>query len=78
MIFQYDHDTDMLYVKLVGRPSTESEEVAPNVVVDFDEHDQVVGVEIEGASTFIALSRLEVAALPMADLILRERVPAGT
>ena len=77
MIFQYDHETDMLYIKLVDRPSTESEEVAPSIVLDFDEHNQVVGIEIEGASTFIDLSRLEVAALPIANLILSERVPAG-
>ena len=78
MIFQYDHDTDMLYIKLVDRPSTESEEVAPSIVLDFDEHNQVVGIEIEGASTFIDLSRLEVAALPIVNLVLSERVPAGT
>ena len=78
MIFQYDHDTDMLYIKLVDRPSNESEQVAPNIVLDFDEHNQVVGIEIEEASTFIDLSRLEVAALPIANLILSERVPAGT
>ena len=78
MIFQYDHETDMLYIKLVDRPSTESEEVAPSIVLDFDEHSQVVGIEIEGASTFIDLSRLEVSALPIANLILSERVPART
>jgi uncharacterized protein YuzE len=78
MIFQYDHDTDMLYIKLTDRPSSESEEVAPSIVLDFDDRHQVVGIEIEGASTFIDLSRLEVAALPIANLILSERVPAAT
>lgn len=78
MIFQYDRETDMLYIKLVDRPSTESEEVAPSIVLDFDGHNQVVGIEIENASTFIDLSRLEVSALPIANLILGERVPAGT
>ena len=77
MIFQYDHDADMLYIKLIDRPSAESQEVAPSIVLDFDEHNQVVGIEIEGASTFIDLSRLEVVALPIANLILSERVPAG-
>lgn len=78
MIFRYDHETDMLYVKLVERPSIESEEVAPNIVLDFDEHNQVVGIEIENASTFIDLSRLEVTALPIANLIVGERVPTAT
>ena len=78
MILQYDHETDMLYIRLVDRPSTESEEVASNIVLDFDEHNQVVGIEIEGASKFIDLSRLEVSALPIANLILSERVPVAT
>jgi len=36
----------------------------------------VIGVEIEDASGFIDLSRLELKALPIANLILSERVPA--
>lgn len=77
MIFRYYPDTDMLYIKFAARVSTESEEVAPGIVLDFDERNQVIGIEIENASTFIDLSRLEVSALPIADLIVRERVPAG-
>ena len=77
MVFQYYSDTDMLYLKLIDRASTESAEVSPGIVLDFDEQDQVVGIEIEDASTFIDLSRLEVLALPIANLILSEKVPAG-
>ena len=77
MIFQYHPDTDMLYIQLASGVSTESEEVAPGIVLDFDERNRVIGIEIEDASTFIDLSRLEVSALPIADLILSERVPAG-
>jgi uncharacterized protein YuzE len=77
MIFQYYPDTDMLYIKLAARVSTESEEVAPGIVLDFDERNQVIGIEIEDASRLVDLSRLEVSALPIADLILRERLPVG-
>ena len=52
--------------------STESEEVAPGIVLDFDERTQVIGLEIEDASTSIGLSRLEVSALPITNLILNE------
>ncbi|MBU2555054.1 MAG: DUF2283 domain-containing protein [Bacteroidetes bacterium] len=76
MIFQYHADTDMLYLKLVDAVSTESEEVTPGIVFDFDENNRVVGIEIEDASNFIDLSRLEVLALPVANLILSERTPA--
>jgi uncharacterized protein YuzE len=59
MIFQYYPETDMLYIELARSVSTESEEVAPNIVLDFDENNQVIGIEIEDASKFIELSRLE-------------------
>jgi len=77
MVFQYYPDTDMLYIKLASGVSTASEEVAPGIVLDFDEHNRVIGIEIEDASTFIDLSRLEVLTLPIASLILSERVPVG-
>lgn len=77
MVFEYYSETDMLYIKLADGTSTESEEIAPGVVLDFDESNRILGVEIENASKFIDLSRLEFRALPVADLILRERVPAG-
>ena len=76
MVFQYDADYDMLYIKLVDRTSIESEEVAPGIVLDFDEHNQVIGIEIEDASKSIDLSRLEVLALPIVNLIFSERKPA--
>ena len=40
MIFQYYPDTDMLYIKLANGVSTESEEVAPGIVLDFDERNK--------------------------------------
>jgi uncharacterized protein YuzE len=76
MVVQYHPDTDMLYIKLAEGVSTESEEVAPGLVLDFDEGNRVIGIEIEGAGTLIDISRLEVVALPIANLILSERIPA--
>jgi uncharacterized protein YuzE len=77
MIFEYYPDTDMLYIKLVEGISTESEEVAPGIVLDFDEHNRLIGIEIEDASKFVDLSRLELKALPLVNLVLTERVPVG-
>jgi uncharacterized protein YuzE len=76
MLFEYHPDTDMLYIKLADAASVQSEEVASGVVLDFGENAQVVGIEIEDASHVVDLSRLEVAALPLADLIVRDRVGA--
>lgn len=77
MVFEYYPDSDMLYIKLADGTSTESEEIAPGVVLDFDGHKRVIGVEIEDASKFVDLSRLELRALPIADLILRQGVPTA-
>lgn len=78
MIIQYYSDTDMLYIELADGVSAESEEVASKIVLDFDENGRVIGIEIEDASNLIDLSRLELRALPIVNLILSERVPAGT
>lgn len=76
MTFRYFPETDMLYLELVSGISTESEEVAPGIVLDFDDKNRVIGIEIEDASTFIDLSKLEVSALPIVNLILTKNVPA--
>jgi uncharacterized protein YuzE len=76
MICRYDPDTDMLYIVLNSGVSTESEEVAPGIVLDFDNQNRVIGIEIEDASTFIDLSSLEVSALPLANLVFNT-VPMG-
>jgi uncharacterized protein YuzE len=76
MILEYYPETDMLYIKLVEGVSTESEEIKQGVVLDFDEHNRVIGVEIEDAGKTIDLSRLELRAVPIVNLILTERAPA--
>lgn len=76
MVLQYYQDTDMLYIKLAEGTSTESEEVAPGIVLDFDDPNRVIGVEIEDASKFIDLSRLELRALPITTLTLNEPAAA--
>ncbi len=76
MVFQYFSETKMLCTNISDSPSIASEEVAPGVVVDFDEPGHVVGIEIEDANSTADLSRLEVAGLPIANLILvREKEP---
>ena len=75
MVFRYFAEEDMLYIELVSGISTESEEVAPGVVLDFDETNRVIGIEIEDASKSINLERLELSALPIVDLIMSKESP---
>ena len=41
-----DREADALYLRLDDSTIVESEEVVPGVVLDFDEHEQVVGIEL--------------------------------
>lgn len=75
MIFEYFPESDMLYLRLTDSPSTESDEIAPGVALDFDDRNQIVGVEIEDASLRIDLSRLELKAIPLTSLLFTERIP---
>jgi len=77
MNFEYHQETDMLYIKLAGGISVESEEVSPGVVVDYDQNNHAIGIEIEDASKFIDMSRLELIAMPIANLIISERIPTS-
>ena len=46
MRLHVDKEADALYVRLDDSKIIESEEVSPGVVLDFDERNQVVGIEI--------------------------------
>lgn len=47
---RYDPDVDALTIRLTDTPIDSSQEVAPNVVLDFDAEGRVVGLEILHAS----------------------------
>ena len=46
MKLHIDKEADALYLRLDDSPIVESEEVAPGVVLDYNESNQVVGVEM--------------------------------
>ena len=50
MRVKVDRDSDALYFRLDESRIVDSEEVRPGVILDFDENDQVVGVEFLGIS----------------------------
>ncbi len=63
-------DTDSLYIDLTERASVESLEVAPDIVVDFDENNNIVGIDIDHASKILNLSDLEITSVPTKKLVL--------
>lgn len=68
MKFHYYAETDSLYIELSETSSVDSKEVAPGVVIDFDEQGHPVGIDLDHASKFANLSTLEATSLPLANL----------
>lgn len=50
MRLHVDKEADALYLRLDDSKIIESEEVSPGVILDFNEDNQVVGVEMLGLS----------------------------
>ena len=68
MKFHYYPETDSLYIDLASRPSAETREVAPGVVLDFDADGGLVGIDIDHASRIVDLHSLEAQELPLGKL----------
>ena len=64
MRLNYHADTDSLYIDLADRPSAESREVSPGVVLDYDADGRLVGIDIDNASNKVDLKRLVLSNLP--------------
>ena len=50
MKVHFDKQTDAIYFRLDDSRVVESEEVKPGIILDYNERDQVVGVEILNAA----------------------------
>ena len=64
----YYPETDSLYIDLSDRIGADSREVAEGLVMDFDADGNVVGIDIDHASTKLNLQTLEVQELPVGML----------
>lgn len=68
MRLHYYPETDSLYVDLRDRPSVEARDVANGLVMDLDVDGNVVGIDIDHASSKLDLRRLEIEELPVTSL----------
>lgn len=69
-MIHYYPDTDSLYIDLSEKASTDSQEIAPGIVLDFDSDGHLVGIDIDHASQFVNLYSLEAESLPIKNLSL--------
>ena len=58
MKLHYYPETDSLYIELRDAPSTDTREIASGLNADFDSAGNVVGLDIDGASTKLDLATL--------------------
>lgn len=70
MKLNYYPDTDSLYIDLTEKPSADSREVSPGLVLDFDVEGNLVGIDIDHASKVVNLSRLEMQSMPVSNVML--------
>lgn len=64
MKLNYYPDTDSLYIDLSEQPGAESVEVSKGVVLDYDAHGNLVGIDIDHASAKVQLKHLILSKLP--------------
>jgi uncharacterized protein YuzE len=58
MRVHFDEKADAIYLRFDESKILESEEVYPGIVLDFDEHNEVVGVEVLRVKHRIPLANL--------------------
>ncbi|QQV78646.1 DUF2283 domain-containing protein [Sphingomonas aliaeris] len=67
MKLHYYPETDSIYIELRTVPGAETREVADGVNIDLDAGGNIVGIDIDHASTKLDLATLETTALPLRD-----------
>ena len=64
MKLNYYAETDSLYIDLASSPSVESLEISEGVVLDYDSHGQLVGIDIDNASKKLDFSEVAITHVP--------------
>ena len=64
MKLKYYKDTDSLYIDLSENLSSESREVSEGIVLDYADKGNPVGIDIDNATTKVALEKLVISSLP--------------
>ena len=63
MKIEYFSDTDSLYIDLSEKPSAESFEASPGVVIVYDAEGNIVGIDIDKATEKLDLHELTLSGL---------------
>ena len=64
MKLNYHPDADSLYIDLSEKPSVETREISAGVLLDYDANGNLVGIDIDNASSKVQLKDLLLIRLP--------------
>jgi len=73
MKIHYYEETDSLYIDLSSKESNDSQEITEDIVIDFDEHKNIVGIDIQNASKNIDFSSLEADEIPIKKVLINQK-----
>ena len=73
MKLTYDPDADAVYLRLGETAIVDSETVAPGIVVDYDQHEKLVGIEVLSVSARV--SKLDTEHMLLETLSAARAVP---
>ena len=65
MKLNYYEETDSLYIDLSSKNSVESKAVSEGIVLDYDAEGNLVGIDIDNASTKLDLKEIDINKLPV-------------
>ena len=65
MRIAYYPDTDSMYIDLSEKPSADSKEISPGVVLDYDADGNIAGIDIDNASRKLNLKELILSKVPI-------------
>jgi uncharacterized protein YuzE len=65
MRLEYYPDTDTLYIQLREVPGADAQQVAADIVLDFNDAGEVIGIEIEHASQRMDLGAFHLSSVPV-------------
>ena len=65
MRIAYYPDTDSMYIDLGEKPSADSKEISPGVVLDYDADGNIAGIDIDNAGRKLNLKELVLSKVPI-------------
>lgn len=67
MKLNYYPETDSLYIDLSSKTSNRTEEVSEGIHIDYDEENNIVGIDIDNASKKLDMNEISVSKLPILE-----------